>query len=134
MRAAQSAHVAMQCVVVVGRYQALSPHLARHVNRWQRWRGRRVPAWTVGEAEHLTIGTDADVIRLAVAHLYPTAAVMRRLHYLVASRSAVLHQQWSLTGEVDECEACSDILECDVVWCSRLYPLTDGQYHVAVDE
>jgi hypothetical protein len=88
----------------------------------------------VGEAEHLTIGTDADVIRLAVAHLYPSALVMGRLHYLIASRSAVLHQQWSLTGEVDECEACANILECDVVGCSRLDPLTDGQHHVAVDE
>jgi hypothetical protein len=88
----------------------------------------------VGEAEHLTIGTDTDVIRLAVAHLYPSAAVVCRLHYLIASRSAVLHQQWSLTGEVDECEACANILKCDVVRCSRLDPLTDGQHHVAVDE
>jgi hypothetical protein len=88
----------------------------------------------VGEAEHLTIGTDADVIRLAVAHLYPSAAVVRRLHYLVASRPAVLYQQWSLTCEVDKCEACANVLECDVVWCSSLYPLTDGQHHVAVDE
>ena len=134
MRSAQSAHVAVQGVVVVGRYQALSPHLARHFNSWQRWLARRVPAWTVGEAEHLTIGTDADVIRLAVAHLYPSAAVMRRLHYLVASRSAVLHEQWSLTCEVDEREACANILECDVVGCSRLDPLTDGHHHVAVDE
>jgi len=78
MRSAQSAHVAVQGVVVVGRYQALSPHLAGHVNRWQRWRGRRVPAWTVGEAEHLTIGTDADVMVVSLASLvggdvYPSA-------------------------------------------------------------
>ena len=134
MRAAQSAHVAVQGVVVVGRYQALSPHLARHVNGWQRWRGRRVPARTVGEAEHLTIGTDADVIHIAIAHLYPATAVVRRLHYLVAPWPSVLHQQRSLTGEVDECEACADILKCDVVGCSRLDPLTDGQHHIAVDE
>jgi hypothetical protein len=88
----------------------------------------------VGEAEHLTIRSDADVIHLAVAHLYPSAAVVRGLHYLGASRSAVLHQQWSLTCEVDESEACADILECDVVGCSRLDPLTDGQHHVAVNE
>jgi hypothetical protein len=88
----------------------------------------------MGEAEHLTIGTYADVIRLAVAHLYPSTLVVRRLHYLVSPWSSVLHQQWSLTGEVDECEACADILECDVVGCSRLDPLTDGHHHVAVDE
>ena len=47
---AQSIDIAVQCVVVVGWYQALGPYLASHVNGWQRWRGRRVSAWTVGEA------------------------------------------------------------------------------------